>query len=142
MTVAELIREGYGNEEDFNCAEKILNGANKAYELNLSKETLKLAAGFGGGMGIDSTCGALTGSVMVLSHMFVKERGHEGPRIKELTQELFSTFEEKMGNIMCAPLKKDYRTEELGCKNVILAAAEVLDAIVERELKKDAEAAE
>lgn len=142
MTVKELIHEGYGNAEDFNCAEKILNGANKAYNLNLSKETLKLAAGFGAGMGIESTCGALTGSVMVLSHLFVKERGHEGPRIKELTKELFATFEEKMGSIVCAPLKKDYRTEELGCKNVILAAAEVLDGIIARELAKDAEAAE
>jgi hypothetical protein len=27
MTVADLIREGYGNEEDFNCAEKIFHGA-------------------------------------------------------------------------------------------------------------------
>lgn len=142
MTLKELIQEGYGNEEDFNCAEKILNGANKVYGLNLSKETLKLAAGFGGGMGIESTCGALTGSVMVLSHMFVKERGHEGPRIKELTKELFAAFEEKMGSIVCAPLKKDYRTEELGCTNVIVAAAEVLDGIIARELAKDAEAAE
>ena len=119
-----------------------MNGANKAYELNLSKETRKLAAGFGGGMGIESTCGALTGSVMALSHMFVKERGHESTRIKELTKELFATFEEKMGSIVCAPLKKDYRTEELGCKNVILAAAEVLDAIVKRELAKDDGSAE
>lgn len=139
MSLKALIQEGFGNEQDFNCAEKILNGANKAYGLNLPAEALKLAAGFGGGMGIESTCGALTGSVMVLSHMFVKERGHESTRIKELTQELFSTFEAKMGSIVCAPLKKDYRTEELGCTNVIIAAAEVLDAIVERELKKDAE---
>lgn len=139
MSLKALIQEGYGNEQDFNCAEKILNGANQAYGLNLPAEALKLAAGFGGGMGIENTCGALTGSVMVLSHMFVKERGHESTRIKELTQELFSTFEKKMDSIICAPLKKDYRTEELGCTNVIIAAAEVLDAIVERELKKDAE---
>lgn len=139
MSLKALIQEGYGNEQDFNCAEKILNGANQAYGLNLPAEALKLAAGFGGGMGIENTCGALTGSVMVLSHMFVKERGHESTRIKELTQELFSTFEKKMGNIICAPLKKDYRTEELGCTNVIIATAEVLDAIIERELKKDAE---
>lgn len=139
MSLKALIQEGYGNEQDFNCAEKILNGANQAYGLNLPAEALKLAAGFGGGMGIEHTCGALTGSVMVLSHMFVKQRGHESTRIKELTQEFFSTFEKKMGSIICAPLKKDYRTEELGCTNVIVAAAEVLDAIVERELKKDSE---
>lgn len=133
MSLKALIQEGFGNEQDFNCAEKILNGANQVYGLNLPAEALKLAAGFGGGMGIENTCGALTGGVMVLSHMFVKERGHESTRIKELTQELFSTFEAKMGSIVCAPLKKDYRTEELGCTNVIIAAAEVLDTIIERE---------
>ena len=135
IKAAELFLEGY------NCAQAVAVAFCDVTGLE-EKATARMVSGFGGGMGIESTCGALTGSVMVLSHMFVKERGHEGPRIKELTQELFSTFEEKMKNIMCAPLKKDYRTEELGCKNVILAAAEVLDAIVERELKKDAESAE
>ena len=70
--LAELIESGFGNSEDFNCAEKILYGANQAYQLGLNKDALKLSAGFGGGMGIGDTCGALTASVMVLSLLFVK----------------------------------------------------------------------
>ena len=38
-----------------------------------------------------------------------------------------------MGYIDCTPLKKEYRTEEEKCNNVILKAAQILDRIVERE---------
>ena len=80
-----LINDGFGEKEDLNCAEKILYGANEAYQLGLDKEALKLSAGFGGGMAIESICGALTASVMVLGRLFVKNNAHESTRIKELT---------------------------------------------------------
>jgi hypothetical protein len=38
-----------------------------------------------------------------------------------------------MGEIDCAPLKARYRTEQIKCRDVILKAAEILDAIVARE---------
>ncbi len=136
MALAELIKEGFGNEENYCCSEKILYGANKAYDLGLSAETLKLSAGFGGGMAIEHACGALTGAVMVLSHMYVKEINHEeGGIIKDLLKEFFANFKEKMGNIECAPLKKDHRTEEEGCTAVIYAAAQVLDEIIAKQGK-------
>ena len=128
--LAELIKNGFGEKEDLNCAEKILYGANIAYDLGLDKEALKLVAGFGGGMAIEDKCGALTASVMVLSKLFVKERAHESERIKELTQKLFEDYRKEMGHIDCAPLKKMHRTEELKCSNIILKAAELLDRIV------------
>lgn len=132
--LTELIRQGFGEKEDLNCAEKILQGANVAYNLGLDKEALKLAAGFGGGMAIEDKCGALTASIMVLGKLFVKNNAHESTRIKELTKELFDEYKKEMGTIDCAPLKEQYRTEALKCKNVILAASEVLDRIVKREL--------
>lgn len=134
--LAEMIQEGFGNDLDLNCAEKILYGANKAYDLGLDKESLRLAAGFGGGMGIESVCGALTASVMVLSKLFVKNNAHESTRIKELSQELFSRYTGSMGDMDCVPLKALHRTEELKCKNVILKAAEILDDMVSREKDK------
>ena len=44
-----LLQKGFGNDTDLNCAEKMLYGANWAYDLKLPPEALKLAAGFGGG---------------------------------------------------------------------------------------------
>jgi C_GCAxxG_C_C family probable redox protein len=133
----ELLKNGYAQDCDFNCAEKILYGANTAYGLGLSKEALKMAAGFGGGMAIEGTCGALTAAIMVLGRFFVKNNAHESTRIKELTKELLGTYRQEMGMIECAPLKSKYRTEEIGCRDVILRAAQILDRIVQREIKID-----
>jgi C_GCAxxG_C_C family probable redox protein len=134
IMVSELIKNGYGDDEDFNCAEKILYASNKAYNLGLDKNSLKMAAGFGGGMGIEDKCGALTASIMVLGRLFIKEKAHESDRVKILIQELFDKYKDSMGSIDCAPLKDKHRTEELKCKNVILGAAEILDEIVSREV--------
>ena len=88
----DLIKQGFGEAEDYNCAEKILYGANQAYNLGLDQKALKVSAGFGGGMGLSLVCGALTGAIMVLGVMFVKEKAHESTRIKDLTQELLLTY--------------------------------------------------
>jgi len=80
MKLNELLKNGFGKCENYseeelarygnvnmNCAERILRGANEAYGLGLSDEALKVSAPFGGGMGIGSVCGAITGAIMVLS---------------------------------------------------------------------------
>jgi C_GCAxxG_C_C family probable redox protein len=132
----ELIQEGYGVKEDLNCAETILYAANQVYHLDLNSDSLKLAAAFGGGMGIESVCGVLASSLMVLGRLFIKETAHKHPEIKELSKELFDTFQKEMGDILCKPLKDNYRTEEKKCREVILKGAEVLDKIIIRELNK------
>lgn len=132
----ELIQNGYGIKEDLNCAETVLYGANQVYHLNLNPDSLKLAAAFGGGMAIESICGVLTASLMVLGKLFVPEVAHKYPEIKELSKELFDTFKKEMGDILCKPLKDNYRTEDKKCREVILKAAEILDKIAIRELNK------
>ncbi|MCX7708805.1 MAG: C-GCAxxG-C-C family protein [Clostridia bacterium] len=132
--LAELIKQGFGEKEDLNCAEKILQGANIAYKLNLDKESLKLAAGFGGGMAIGDKCGALTAAIMVLGKLFVKDRAHESTLIKKLSKQLFDEYAKEMESIDCIPLKQKHATPELKCRNVVFKAAEVLDRIVEREM--------
>jgi C_GCAxxG_C_C family probable redox protein len=131
--LADLIKSGFGIAEDYNCAETILAGANQVYHLGLDQNAMKLAAGFGGGMAIEGDCGALTGAIMVLGKLYVKDRAHESDKIKELTKELFERYRREMGETDCAPLKAKYRNDELKCRLVILKAAEILDEIVARE---------
>ena len=131
--LTELLREGFGKAESYNCAERILYGANQAYGLKLNKEACKLMAGFGAGMGVGTTCGALSGCVAVLSCLFVSDVAHESGRIHKLTRELFRRFQEKMGSADCAPLKTMYRRPNIGCDLVVFAAAEILDDIICRE---------
>ncbi len=129
----DLLKSGYGKDIDFNCAEKILYAANEAYQLGLSKDALKMAAGFGGGMATEDVCGALTASIMVLGRLFVKDLAHESTKIKDLTKELLESYAKEMGDIDCAPLKEKYRTEEIKCRDIIVKAAQILDGIIARE---------
>ena len=39
----EMIAAGFGQAEDYNCAEKIFYGANEAYGLGLSEDDLRLS---------------------------------------------------------------------------------------------------
>jgi len=127
----KLLQDGFDEGMDLNCAETILYGANEAYRLGLDKNALKLAAGFGGGMAIESVCGALTGCIMVLGRLFVEDRAHQSPELKEHIKELFRLYGEDMGSIMCDALKDRYRTEEKKCRDVIEKAARILDKIIE-----------
>jgi len=131
--LTELLKEGIGEKEHFNCAEKMLQAANISYNLGLDDETLKLATGFGGGMDIEATCGALTASVMVLGKLFVKDRINEYTKIRILTREFLEDFKREMGTIDCALLKEKYFSKELICGEIINKAAEILDRIVKRE---------
>jgi C_GCAxxG_C_C family probable redox protein len=139
--LVEKAKSYFPHGSDFNCAESMLHAANDEYELGLTHESMKLSAGFGGGMAIgNAMCGALSAGIMALGKLFVEDRAHESDRIKKLTKEFLETFKEKMGDLDCTPLKeKYYEDKEVGnrrCYKVVYAAAEVLDAIVTRELAK------
>ncbi len=131
-----LIEQGFGKKEDLNCAETILYGANQVYNLGLSENCLRLSAAFGGGMGMENVCGVVTGSLMVLGYLFVKDHAHQSPEIKEISKELFERFNKELGDFDCKPLKDEYRTEEKKCYDIILKGAEILDNIIAREKRK------
>ncbi len=129
----ELLEQGFGLEEGYNCAERIIYGANQAYGMGLGKESLKLFAGMGGGMAVGEMCGAVTASIGVLSHFFVRDRAHEPEgKIKPLSVEFVKRFVERMDcyRCDCSRLKELYRVPDGNCDRVILGAAEVLDALL------------
>jgi C_GCAxxG_C_C family probable redox protein len=117
-------------KNDLNCAETILYGSNERYDLGLDHRALKLAAGFGGGMGVETTCGALTGAVMVLGRIFAKEKGHDTPRLKELCAVFLEEYRRQMGSIDCKVLKDRYWTKKRECHGIILKAAEILEQTI------------
>ena len=138
QTLYDIVASRLNTREDLNCAETMVYAANQAYNLGLPHSALKLAAGFGGGMGVDSTCGVLTGASMVFSAMFVRRRGHESERVKQLNAEFFERMRGILGHIDCAPIKQRWRDETDGCLPVMLEAARVLQQIIDRERTADA----
>jgi len=127
------LENGFGLKEDLSCSETILYGANQVWDLGLDKNSLKMAAGLSAGLYTENVCGALAAGAMVLSRLYIKDRAHESPYNGNLVKELIEEYKSLMGSDHCGPLKAQYRTEEAKCRAVIIAAAGVLDTIIERE---------
>ena len=127
----ELIKEGYGEKQELNCAEKIIYGANEAYDLKIDEASLGLARGFGGGMTIGSTCGALTGGIMALSKRLT-DLDMEKKELYSVIEEFLNEYEKRMGTIYCKELKEKYHIDDGGCGDIILEAAKLLDEMMEK----------
>lgn len=131
----DTVKKYYDKEYDYNCAETILYASNEEYNLGLGKDTFKTMAGFGGGMAIESVCGAFTGAISVLGILFTEDRAHESDKMKTLVSELMGNFHERMGTYQCNELKAKYRNDDIRCSIILETAADVLDEIIQRELK-------
>ena len=119
-------------EYDLNCAECIIYAANDEYNLNLKEETLKVMAGFGGGMATGDVCGVITGAIAVIGIMFTEVSGHKSPMVGEMTRALISDFNKKLGYIKCVDLKAEYANVKR-CTLMIETGAEILENIILKE---------
>jgi len=92
----------------FNCAQTVFSLF--APELGMDEKTaLKIASGFGGGMACAETCGAVTGSYMVIG----LKHGHavSDPQKKANTKLMIQNFNKKFKNMHGSLICK----ELLGC---------------------------
>lgn len=127
------IRKYYDEKYDLNCAETILYAANEEYSMNLNRQTLKSISAFGGGMGVESVCGAISGSLSVLGIMFVNEKAHESDKIKRLSSEFINRFRFQLEKIDCRDLKCTYNNKATRCLKILETAGTILSEIIERE---------
>lgn len=91
----------------FNCSQSVLSVY--AEEAGLDRETaLKLACGFGGGMGrMGQTCGAVTGAFMAIGLNFGAARPGDNPdklRTFELIDKFARRFEARHDSLVCKDL--------------------------------------
>jgi C_GCAxxG_C_C family probable redox protein len=130
------------NFRTLNCAQSVL--LSYAKELNLDEMTaLKISAGFGGGMAMAETCGAVTGAYMVLG-LKAQSEGKTIQDIKTETKVAVKKFNElfiaKHGSLNCKTLLKvDISTLEGSaeaneknlfntiCPELVGSAAEILE---------------
>ncbi len=125
----KLLKNGFGKKEDLNCAETILAGANEAYELDICKDDIKLASGFGGGMCHEGICGVVTASIMVIGKVYVKECAHKQEDLKDIINDFLNKFINKYGNTNCKILKQKYRKGD-SCRDLIEDASCILDEMM------------
>jgi C_GCAxxG_C_C family probable redox protein len=133
--------------EGFSCSQSVFYSF--CDELQFDKNTaLKLACGFGGGMGRKGeVCGAVSGGILVIGTKY--GRGEKDDQTaKELTyaktRELMDRFAEKHGTCICRQLlnsceltteegQKQFKENDLSnkiCKPCVQSAVEILEKIM------------
>lgn len=133
MNLVQRTEKYYDKKYDLNCAECMLVAVNEQYDLDLSKQTIKAMASFGGGMAIESICGGATGAIAAIGIMFTEESGHKSPHVKEMTLEFMNKFNDNLGTLNCNELKSKYRkNDEDRCLYMMLVAARTLEEIVDK----------
>ena len=95
-------------KDQFVCSEAVLYTINGLLGNPLPPGSVRLASGFGGGIGgSGNICGAVTGGVMALGLAFGRTAPGAGcPKLLPATRELLEWFDQRFGNSSCAVLTK------------------------------------
>ena len=132
-------------EKGFNCSQAILSTYCKQFGLDY-EVALKIATGFGGGMHINGTCGAVTGAFMVLGLKYGNTE--ENKDAKEDTYrkvvQYAKRFSKRNGTVKCHDLLGCDITTREGleiarekgvfssiCPKLVQDAAEILEEMLE-----------
>lgn len=114
----------------YNCAECILRAANDLYALGLDENALHLVSGFGGGMQVGDACGALCGSISVISRQLVKTKAHDTASLQPMIQKMVSDFEAQFHTIRCREIKPQCFDPDTRCLKTVHIAADILEKII------------
>jgi C_GCAxxG_C_C family probable redox protein len=125
-------------EDGFNCSQAIFATYGQEFGIPLD-QAFKIASGFGGGMRIDGTCGAVTGAFMVLGLKFAKGKDKPYDKIIKFAE----TFCQRNKSTDCqALIGCDIRTKKgmdkatneglFGsvCSQLVKDAAEILETML------------
>ncbi len=118
------------HSQGYNCCQCVLRAC--AGQSGLELSNANIGYGFGGGMYIQSVCGALTGALMSIGAacMGPEKPNPSRPDARELSLEMEKRFSERFGTLMCGDIIEKY--EKTLCGECIAAAAEMaLDIIKE-----------
>jgi C_GCAxxG_C_C family probable redox protein len=97
---------GQNFREGYNCAEAIVRAFRDAMRRDISDEALRMASGFGGGLGhAGCLCGALAGGIMVLGMIQGRDNKEQNRKpIYTSAQEFHDLFRKKFGATCCRVL--------------------------------------
>lgn len=129
-------RAGQYFKEGYNCAEAILRAMCDNLEIKLNDEALKMASGFGGGMGhAGCVCGALAASVMVLGILRGRTSKEQSRTpVYNVAEEFHRKFNERFGGACCRvlnPYQFDTKEHLRNCLKLTGNTAELLSEYIE-----------
>lgn len=129
-TRSEQTAENYKNH--YNCAQSVCCAYHDL--TGLDETTLfRLSEGFGRGMGMQETCGAVTGMFSILSYLHSDGQLTNG-KTKADTYKLMSAAAEKFkaqyGSIICREILQKNPPKTTRCLDKVLSAATILDEYI------------
>jgi C_GCAxxG_C_C family probable redox protein len=132
-------------KEGFSCSQAVLGAYCERFGLD-KKQAYKISSGFGGGMHLDQTCGAVTGAIMVIGLKYGRTRADDADakmKTIKMVNEFAKKFKERHGSIGCTELlgcnlstpegaqeAKDKNVTKLLCPKFVQSAAEILEEIL------------
>ena len=130
----------YYYEQDMNCAESMIRGANEYYGLGLDENAFHTLGGFGGGCCSGRFCGACTGGVATVSNLYIHTRAHAEDKARAHVKDFTEAFIERLGSDICAELKEkymDYSLERSRCHVTVEKAAVLLEEMITKFREED-----
>ncbi len=132
-------------KEGFSCSMAVLGAYCEQFGLDKNL-AYKVSSGFGGGMHLDQTCGAVTGAFMVIGLKFGRTRADDVEakmKTAKMTNEFAKKFMARHHNITCTDLIgcnistpqgfEEAKTKDLFkqlCPRYVISAAEILDEML------------
>lgn len=137
MLLDEVLK--YYADQDCNCAESLLHGANDYYNLGLTDDTFHAIGGFGGGCYSGRLCGACAGSVAAISKKYIATYAHNEQKACDRVTAFVSAFQETLGSDICKELKDMYWDNETNkhCIKTVTLAAGVLQKQMDKYIAED-----
>ncbi len=137
----------------YNCSEAVFEAVLGELELDLPPGAVRLATGFGGGVGLyGDTCGAVTGAVLAMSAMHGRRALPEGegrevaakskeqlygrPGLYRIFNQLPNRIAQKHGSTLCRDLTAEWqgdwlcREHALSCREIITDAAGIAAELI------------
>ncbi len=137
----------------YNCSEAVFEALLGELELGLSPDLVRLATGFGGGVGLyGDTCGAVTGAALAVSAVHgrrslpegegrevaakSKEQFYGRPGIYRIFNQLPNRIADKYGATLCRELTEKWqndwlcREHALNCREIITDAAGIAAELI------------
>lgn len=126
---------GQNFREGYNCSEAVVRAFRDAMQLDISDEALRMASGFGGGIGhAGCVCGALSGGIMVLGMIQGRDNKEQTKEpIYTSSREFHELFQEKFGATCCRilnPHSFDSKEHLRNCIKITGKTAEMLSEYI------------
>ena len=124
------------HDSGFHCAEAVSKAIVEAYGNDTGNDIPKVATAFGGGIGRtkQDVCGALTGGILALGHLFGRnEPGVDWTDAAELAAKLKRRFVREHGTTVCGALLATFGPQEnmMRCKQLSGEVAAMLADILD-----------